>query len=67
MLKIDLTSCLSCVGCISLCPETALYHDVESLRVLRDDCTLCRICVKFCPVQALSIDTDAGFLDGGAE
>ncbi|MEZ5358735.1 MAG: 4Fe-4S binding protein [Candidatus Zixiibacteriota bacterium] len=63
MLKIDLTTCLTCAGCMSLCPEGALFHDVEHLKVLHDDCTLCRICVKFCPVEALSIDHDTGFLD----
>lgn len=66
MLRVNLASCLSCVGCISLCPEAALYHDVEHLKVNHDDCTLCRICVKFCPVAALSIDGEIGFLDEGA-
>lgn len=55
MLRIDHTTCLSCAGCISLCPETALLHDLDGLRVIDDDCTLCHICVKFCPVGALDI------------
>jgi ferredoxin len=58
MLRIDYHTCLSCVGCISLCPEAALFYDLDSLNVRDDDCTLCNICVKFCPVGALDISMD---------
>ena len=65
MLMIDSHSCLSCAGCIALCPETALYHDNESLRVIQNHCTLCGICVKFCPMEALSIHLAKADLQAG--
>ncbi|MCP4568553.1 MAG: ferredoxin [FCB group bacterium] len=55
MLIIDDNSCLVCVGCLALCPETALYHDLVSLKVRQELCSDCRFCVQFCPVEALSI------------
>jgi ferredoxin len=55
MLTIDLNTCLSCVGCISVCPEAALYMDLENLKVDHDLCSLCRFCIRFCPVCAISL------------
>lgn len=56
MLIIDEKCCLSCAGCIGLCPEAALFHDLTGLKADTDICTLCGICVMVCPVQALMID-----------
>jgi len=58
MLVIDDDKCLICAGCITLCPEAALFQDIAGLKVNGDLCTLCGICVAFCPVMALSV-TDA--------
>lgn len=55
MLAIDRDICLACAGCICLCPETALYMDLDGLNVVDDDCTDCGTCVDFCPVLALDI------------
>jgi ferredoxin len=55
MLSVDHQNCYSCAGCIAVCPEKALTHDLYALRVDHDLCTLCALCVKFCPVEALSL------------
>lgn len=58
MLNIDRNHCLSCAGCVGLCPEMALFLDLEGLRLRPENCTLCRICVDFCPIRALSLNGD---------
>jgi Pyruvate/2-oxoacid:ferredoxin oxidoreductase delta subunit len=55
MLMIDDDRCIACAGCIALCPEAALFQDIDGLKVHQDLCTLCGICVGFCPVMALSV------------
>lgn len=58
MLTIDYHQCLACAGCISLCPEMALFMNRIGLGLQTERCTLCGICTTFCPVRALSIDGD---------
>ena len=53
MLEIDEDCCLSCAGCIGLCPEAALFLDLYGLKVKIEACSLCGICVMVCPVRAL--------------
>ncbi|MCK5124979.1 MAG: 4Fe-4S binding protein [candidate division Zixibacteria bacterium] len=67
MLKIELAACLSCAGCIALCPEAALFLTSDSLRVNQGECTLCCLCVKFCPVTALVIDGKVRLLNSEKE
>lgn len=52
--KVDKNKCISCGGCVSVCPVTALEMK-DRYPVCSDKCTNCRICVKFCPVGALEI------------
>jgi len=52
-LNIDVSVCLSCGGCVSVCPQDALY--MKSLKANVDDekCIKCGICIKTCPVGAI--------------
>lgn len=56
MLIIDAETCLECAGCIGICPETALYQNLDGLKIKFDLCSLCGICIRFCPVLALTIE-----------
>ena len=58
MLIINDQRCLSCAGCIGLCPDSALFLDLCGLKVRMDLCSLCGICVGFCPVIALVLEGD---------
>jgi len=64
MLTIDYLHCLSCAGCIGLCPEMALFLDREGLKVKPENCTLCLICIDFCPVLALSMNGNKADIRG---
>jgi len=55
MLACSRNRCRDCAGCISLCPEAALYMDLTGMKIRSDVCTLCGLCVRFCPVAALTI------------
>ncbi|MFH1699977.1 MAG: 4Fe-4S binding protein [Candidatus Zixiibacteriota bacterium] len=57
MLTIDSRTCHECAGCISLCPDFALYLDIDGLQVRQDDCSLCEICIEFCPVGSLKVQS----------
>ncbi|MBI5347176.1 MAG: 4Fe-4S binding protein [Candidatus Aenigmarchaeota archaeon] len=52
--SIDRKKCVTCGGCVGLCPanamhlETELKHDVKK-------CTSCGVCVRFCPAGALEL------------
>ncbi len=56
MLVIDEKQCLKCAGCITFCPELALWMSRRRLEVDQSACTACELCVRFCPVLALSLD-----------
>jgi len=52
-IKIDIKICLACGGCVSVCPQDALY--LISSRANLDDkkCIRCAICIKTCPIGAI--------------
>lgn len=52
--NINREKCLTCVGCVSVCPQNALDYIGKKI-VADENCNECGICVKFCPVEALSI------------
>jgi NAD-dependent dihydropyrimidine dehydrogenase PreA subunit len=56
MLDIDRQMCFQCAGCIGVCPEMALYMNLDGLNIRHDLCTTCGICVEFCPVLALDFE-----------
>ncbi len=49
-------TCITCAGCVGLCPEIALDMHGLQLNIARDKCNLCKICVRFCPVGALALE-----------
>jgi ferredoxin len=53
-LHLDPQRCLSCGGCVSVCPRMAV--PVSHINSLADGilCRGCGICVQVCPVEALS-------------
>ncbi len=57
-LILDEPTCISCAGCVAVCPHQAL--DIESLIPVIDQksCTYCNICVRFCPVGALKVEKE---------
>ncbi len=57
-LIVALPICLECGGCVTLCPEEALFLSFNSLEVDSDLCTMCGICLNFCPVGAIG-ESDA--------
>ncbi len=54
-LKINRKKCISCAGCVSVCPTAAL--ELREMQIALDSkkCTKCGICVNFCPVGALKL------------
>ncbi|MFH1105873.1 MAG: 4Fe-4S binding protein [Candidatus Aenigmatarchaeota archaeon] len=53
---VDKKKCLSCGGCVGVCPKLALELK-NGLEVVCDPekCINCALCVKFCPVGALKL------------
>ena len=51
---VDRTKCLSCGGCISVCPQDALYMYGFRAFVDKNKCISCAICIRICPVGAIS-------------
>ncbi|MCK5698819.1 MAG: 4Fe-4S binding protein [Candidatus Aenigmarchaeota archaeon] len=58
VLKIDKNKCLSCAGCVSICPKDALTLKNMVLEVDENKCIECAICTRFCPVRALRLTTN---------
>ncbi|MCK4995530.1 MAG: 4Fe-4S binding protein [Thermoplasmatales archaeon] len=51
---VDRKKCLSCGGCISVCPQDALSMDGMKALVEENKCISCAICIRTCPVGAIS-------------
>jgi ferredoxin len=52
--KVDKMKCLSCGGCISVCPQDALSMCGGRAFVEDGKCISCAICIRTCPVGAVS-------------
>ncbi len=52
--KVDIKKCLSCGGCISVCPQDALSMEGMKALVDRKKCISCGICIRICPISAIS-------------
>ena len=52
--KVDSSKCLACGGCISVCPQDALYWYGNKALVDEEKCISCAICIRTCPVGAIS-------------
>jgi len=51
--KVDESKCLACCGCISICPQDAIYWFASKARVDSAKCISCAICIRTCPVGAI--------------
>lgn len=51
---VDEKICLACGGCISVCPQDAMFMNGGKAFVKKDDCISCAICIRTCPVGAIS-------------
>lgn len=59
MWKVDEKKCLTCGGCVGVCPVSAL--ELTSNYGLRCDikkCISCKACQNFCPVGAIEVEKD---------
>ncbi|HDR90735.1 MAG TPA: FAD-dependent oxidoreductase [candidate division Zixibacteria bacterium] len=54
MIKLSRDRCVSCGGCVPICPEDALQIDNRRLTIL-SACTECGLCIPACPHGALSL------------
>lgn len=53
--RADRKKCLSCAGCVAVCPVNALTLNGQRIEADDPTCTNCNACVLFCPVGCLKI------------
>jgi Fe-S-cluster-containing hydrogenase component 2 len=53
--KLKKEKCISCFGCVGVCPVLALEIHGKFPECDKGKCTNCKACVMFCPVGALSL------------
>ena len=54
--KVDKKLCLSCGGCVSVCPQDAITLENLIAYVDSSKCTSCNICVNTCPNGAIALE-----------
>jgi len=52
--EVDHGRCISCAGCIGVCPVDTISLRELTLVVEQDPCISCGLCIQFCPVGALT-------------
>lgn len=65
VVKINAMLCMSCGGCVGVCPSLALELE-NGTKLVSDEesCTSCGICERFCPVGAIKVDSQKRRLHG---
>jgi Fe-S-cluster-containing hydrogenase component 2 len=51
--KVNDGICLSCGGCVSVCPKDAILMCNQKAIVIENKCICCGICIKTCPIGAI--------------
>ncbi len=54
--KVDANQCLSCGGCVSVCPQDAIYLKNLIAYVDAKKCISCEICANICPIGAIHME-----------
>ena len=54
--KVDENQCLSCGGCVSVCPQDAISMKNLIAYVDSGKCISCEICVNTCPIGAIFME-----------
>jgi len=55
-IKVEYNLCMSCGGCVGVCPFVALELEGGSkLSPAPEKCIECGICERFCPVGAIKV------------
>ena len=62
MAKVDVHHgrCISCAGCVGVCPVDTITLRGLTLVVEQDPCISCGLCIQMCPVGALTPAADYG-------
>ncbi|MDH3638583.1 MAG: 4Fe-4S binding protein, partial [Gammaproteobacteria bacterium] len=56
-LKVDREACTLCMGCVAVCPASALSDgdDLPQLRFTEANCVQCGLCARACPEDAIQL------------
>ena len=54
--RVDESQCLSCGGCVSVCPQEAIVLRNLKAVIDKEKCTACEICIKTCPIGAIHLE-----------
>lgn len=49
----NLNKCISCGGCVSVCPVNAIELKEKEITIDAEKCIDCKTCTELCPVSAL--------------
>ena len=52
--------CISCAGCVGVCPVDTITLKELHLTIDQDPCISCGLCIQMCPVGALTQGPDYG-------
>ncbi|HUR25087.1 MAG TPA: 4Fe-4S binding protein [Candidatus Thermoplasmatota archaeon] len=52
--EVNHSRCISCAGCVGVCPVDTITLRELNLVVDQDPCISCGLCIQMCPVGALT-------------
>lgn len=57
--KINRERCLTCGGCIAICPSDAIKMSRDTVIINVNECIGCGLCIKYCALGAISQEEKA--------